>query len=206
MTPSWIRAPPLSFSPTTGAPTFIARSMTFTILFACISPVARRPDLCRRPPSRGISFGAAPRRARRPPWGAERGGASLILRGLPHGRERSTASSVIPSVRRRSLEHLERPFDELVFAACVVHDDEGAVGGDVVGASDHLPLRGGGHDPLPDRRALPPIVLQEKFDSGVPVSRVQVVDLIQEVVEELIVRDEQVHLPLQRRRVRLDVG
>ena len=36
-TPSWIRAPPESFSPTTGAPSFIARSMIFTIFAALVS-------------------------------------------------------------------------------------------------------------------------------------------------------------------------
>ena len=36
--PSWIRAPPESFSPMKGMPSFMARSMTLTILCACISP------------------------------------------------------------------------------------------------------------------------------------------------------------------------
>ena len=37
MTPSWMRAPPLSLSPTTGAPIFTARSMTLTIFWALVS-------------------------------------------------------------------------------------------------------------------------------------------------------------------------
>ncbi len=36
-TPSWMRAPPESLRPTTGAPIFIARSMIFTILAALVS-------------------------------------------------------------------------------------------------------------------------------------------------------------------------
>ncbi len=36
-TPSWMRAPPESLSPTMGAPIFIARSMIFTILAALVS-------------------------------------------------------------------------------------------------------------------------------------------------------------------------
>ena len=36
-TPSWIRAPPESLSPMTGAPTFIARSMTLQIFSAYAS-------------------------------------------------------------------------------------------------------------------------------------------------------------------------
>src|ERR1700722_18219994 len=36
-TPSWIRAPPESFSPTIGDPSFIARSMIFTIFAALVS-------------------------------------------------------------------------------------------------------------------------------------------------------------------------
>ncbi len=37
-TPSWIRAPPESLIPTTGQPTFIARSMTLTIFSPNTSP------------------------------------------------------------------------------------------------------------------------------------------------------------------------
>ena len=36
-TPSWMRAPPESFSPTMGAPTFIAWSITLQILAALVS-------------------------------------------------------------------------------------------------------------------------------------------------------------------------
>ena len=36
--PSWMRAPPESFMPTTGAPTLRAASSTWQILLACISP------------------------------------------------------------------------------------------------------------------------------------------------------------------------
>jgi len=42
--PSWIRAPPESFSPTIGAPTFMARSMTLQIFAAFVSDSEpRRP-------------------------------------------------------------------------------------------------------------------------------------------------------------------
>ncbi len=37
-TPSWIRAPPESFNPTTGQPTFIAKSMTLQIFSPNTSP------------------------------------------------------------------------------------------------------------------------------------------------------------------------
>ena len=37
-TPSWIRAPPLSFRPITGAPVFSAMSRILQIFSPCISP------------------------------------------------------------------------------------------------------------------------------------------------------------------------
>ncbi len=37
ITPSWMRAPPESLRPTIGAPSFIARSMIFTIFAALVS-------------------------------------------------------------------------------------------------------------------------------------------------------------------------
>src|SRR2546426_7419569 len=77
MTPSGIRAPPLSFRPMTGAPTFIAVSMILTILFACISPrlppktvkscektKTVRPSIVPCPvttPSPGIRFASIPK-------------------------------------------------------------------------------------------------------------------------------------------------
>ena len=56
-TPSWIRAPPESFSPTTGAPAFIARSITLQTFAAFVSE--------REPPKTVKSF--AKTKTGRPP-------------------------------------------------------------------------------------------------------------------------------------------
>src|SRR5438309_475059 len=87
----------------------------------------------------------------------------------------------------------------------LIHDNEGAIRRDVVGPTRDGPLRRGRAHPLADRRALTSVLLDEELDLRVPVPRVQIVELTEEVVEELVVRDEEVHLPLHRRRGGLEV-
>src|SRR5438034_10538292 len=82
----------------------------------------------------------------------------------------------------------------------LIHDNEGAIRRDVVGPARDGPLRRRRAHPFADRRALTSVLLDEELDLRVPVPRVQIVELTEEVVEELVVRDEEVHLPLHRRR------
>src|SRR5437870_12493587 len=106
----------------------------------------------------------------------------------------------------RSLEDLEGSFEELVLRSLVVRDNERTVRRDVVRLADHAVLPNRRGDPLPDRRALPAVVLQEEFDPGVAVPRLQVVDLDQEMIEEFFVRHDDVDFTSQRRRFALDSG
>src|SRR2546427_12631638 len=287
MTPSWIRAPPLSFRPINGAPTFIAVSMILTILFACISPrlppktvkscentKTVRPSIVPWPvttPSPRIRFASIPNSVLRCSTKASvstklpessrsstRSRAVSFpfaccawIRSLPppclarafRRRSSSTRSSptmgppnaarvINPSrvglgvnesgtsvarpsigvgvvwgrIFTRSLEDLEGAFEELVLRSLVVRDHERTVRRDVVRLADHAIFPDHRGDPLPDRRALPAVVLQEEFDPRVAVPRIQVIDLVQEIVEEFFVRDEEAHFPLQRRGLRLDFG
>src|SRR2546422_8542872 len=72
-----------------------------------------------------------------------------------------------------SLEDLEGSFEELVLRSLVVRDHERTVRRDVVRLADHAIFPDHRGDPLPDRRALPAVVLQEEFDSRVAVPRQQ---------------------------------
>src|SRR5881396_1133004 len=126
----------------------------------------------------------------------KRGGVSLRLRGHRAGR---------PSLPGTSRQDLELALDELMLRVVLIHDNEGAVRRDVVGPTGDGPLRRGRAHLLADRRALTAVLLDEELDLRVPVPGIQVVELIEEVVEELVVRDEEVHFPLYRRRGRLDV-
>src|SRR3989449_6153484 len=287
MTPSWIRAPPLSFRPITGAPTFIAVSMILTILFACISPRLPpktvkscektntvRPSIVPWPvttPSPRTRFASIPNSVVRcstkasvstklpessrsstrsravifpfaccawirslpppclaraflrrssstrssptmgPPNAARVINPSRV--GLGSQRERHLGrASLHRSWRRvgriftKSLEDLEGSFEELVLRSLVVRNHERTVRRDVVRFADHAIFPDHRGDPLPDRRALPAVVLQEEFDPRVAVPRIPVVELMQEIVEEFFVRDEEAHFPLQCRGLRLDFG
>src|SRR2546426_798366 len=152
--------------------------MILTILFACISP--------RLPPKTVKSCEKT--KTVRPsivPW---------------------PVTTPSPSTRSASLEDLEGSFEELVLRSLVVRDDERTVRRDVVRLADHSVLPDHRRHPLPNRGTLPAVVLQEEFDSRVSISRIQVVDLVQKIVEEFLVRDEEVHFSLERRGFRLDFG
>src|SRR5439155_2591269 len=106
---------------------------------------------------------------------------------------------------RISRDNLETPFHELVFRVPIVHDNQGTVRGDVVRPARDGPFRRRRDDPFANRRALPAVILDQELDPRVPVARIEVIDLVQKVVEKLVVRDEQVHFSLERRRGRLHI-
>src|SRR5438876_9898181 len=126
---------------------------------------------------------------------AERGGVSLSLR----------APQAEAGWIRVSGGDLETPFHELVFRVRIVHDNQGTVRGDVVRPARDGPFRRRRGDPFANRRALPAVILDQELDPRVPITRIEVIDLVQQVVEKLVVRDEQVHFSLERRRGRLHI-
>src|SRR6267143_228154 len=255
-----MRAPPLSFNPRMGAPTFIAVSMIFTILFACISPKLPpktvkswentntvRPSIVPWPvrtPSPGIRFLSMPNSAVRCSTNAsvstkEPRSKSSSTRSfavsLPFARCASMRSFPPPSLARafrwrnsatRSSSAMTAPnagrvfnpsrsglfqdlkgaFDKLVALSLLIHDNQGTVCGDVVGPTCHRAFRGRSPNGLPDRRTLSAVFFQEELEACVAIPRVDVVHLVQKVVEELVVRDEETYLPLDRRGLRLHVG
>src|SRR5436190_3422773 len=97
-TPSWMRAPPESLRPTTGAPIFMARSMIFTIFAALVS----ESD----PPKTVKSCANA--YARRPlmrPWPAMTPSPGTTCSAMPKSRQRCVTnlsiSSNVPESNRR---------------------------------------------------------------------------------------------------------
>src|SRR5213594_514093 len=161
----------------------------------------RRPDRLRRPEDPALPFGFQSSRGRP----SSSGSARILSSGI-RGAPRACESPTNRFVPRPSLEDFQSSLKEIVFRSLLVDDDERPVRPNVLRLADHAGLPGHGRDPLSDRRTLPAVVLHEEFDPRVAVAGVQVVDLIQEIVEEFFIRDEEVHLSLQRRRLRLDLG
>src|SRR5438093_2945645 len=187
------------------------RSRAVSFPFACCAWIRSLPPPCLARAFRRRSSSTRSSPTMGPPNAARvinpsRVGLGVSESGTSVARPSIGAGVVWGRIFTKSLEDLEGSFEELVLRSLVVRDHERTVRRDVVGRADHAIFPDHRGDPLPDRRALPAVVLQEEFDPRVAVPRIQVVELVQEIVEEFFVRDEEAHFSLQCCGLRLNFG
>jgi hypothetical protein len=113
----------------------------------------------------------------------------------PHGK-----SVWAPWPSADSGDILDGPVDDLVAVFLIVQDQKGPGRRDVVGLPHNLALRSVDGHPLPDRPAGAPVLFHHQRGRRVPVARVDVVHLLEEVLKTLLVRYEEVHFPLEAGR------